>query len=194
MMGSFTPAFDQALARIRAEDAAPAPSDARVRLVTTELDHAAPTLVDSDLADLPPAHRAFARRMLTVAEHIDALYAQQSGMTALAARVQTTDPASQALFRRNWGPRCLGALTEHEAACSALDGAPRQPVDVYPAALQSSDGFCHALEQRFDATALLSPFTVVRGRAARSRPFRTRRRTRRRCGRWRASCARRRMR
>ncbi len=164
--GRFTPAFDAALARIRAEAAAPAPSDPRLRLVIAELDHAAPTLVESDLRELPEVHRDFARRMLAVSERIDALYARQTGMTALADRAREADTASRALFRRNWGPRCLGTLTEREPACSALPGAPRQPVDVYPAAMQSDDGFCRAIEQRPDAASLMTPFTVVRGEGA----------------------------
>lgn len=159
----FTPAFERAMERIVAESLSPEPPDVRARLVRAELDHAAPTLVYSDLRALPEAHRGFARRMLTVAERIDALYATQAGMSALAPRVRDADDASRALFRRNWGPRCLGSLTERELACSALEGAPRQPVDVYPAEMQSSEGFCRALEARPDATALLSPFTVVRG-------------------------------
>ncbi len=161
--GRFTADFARAIERIRAEADAPEPADPRRRLVRAELDHAAPTLVHTDLGELPEVHRAFARRMLAVADRIDALYAQQSGMTALAARLGDADPASRALFRRNWGPRCLGSLTEREAACSALEGAARQPVDVYPAAMQSDDAFCRALERRPDATSLMSPFTVVRG-------------------------------
>ena len=161
--GRFTEDFARAIERIRAEADAPEPADPRLRLVRAELDHAAPTLVLTDLGELPEVHRAFARRMLAVADRIDALYAQQSGMTALSARLHDADPASRALFRRNWGPRCLGSLTEREAACSALEGAARQPVDVYPAAMQSDDAFCRTLERRPDAASLLSPFTVVRG-------------------------------
>lgn len=161
--GRFTPAFDRAMERIAAESRAPDPPDVRARLVRSELDHAAPTLVHSDLRALPEPHRAFARRMLSVAERIDALYAAQTGMTALASRARSADDASRALFRRNWGARCLGSLTEREPACSALEGAPRQPVDTYPAEMQSSEGFCRALEARPDASALLNPFTVVRG-------------------------------
>ena len=161
--GRFTEDFARAIERIRAEADAPDPADPRLRLVRTELDHAAPTLVLTDLSELPEVHRAFARRMLVVADRIDALYAQQSGMTALAPRLRDADPASRALFRRNWGPRCLGSLTERSAACSALDGAARQPVDVYPVAMQSDDAFCRALERRPDAASLLTPFTVVRG-------------------------------
>jgi hypothetical protein len=53
-------------------------------------------------------------------------------------------------------------VTEREPACSAIEGAPRQPVDVYPASMQSDDSFCATLEARPDGEALLAPFTVVR--------------------------------
>ncbi len=161
--GHFTPAWNDALAQITAASTAPESTDPRLRLVHAEIDHAAPTLVETDLADLPPAHRAFARHMLTVATLIDGLYAQQAGMNALAERARSLDPASRALFRRNWGPQCRGARTERDAQCTAIPGAPPQPVEVYPAALQSSEGFCRTLEARADASTLLSPFTVVRG-------------------------------
>lgn len=161
--GRFTADFARAMERIRVEAAAPEPADPRRRLVLAELDHAAPTLVHTGLGELPEVHRGFARRMLAVADLIDALYAQQTGMTALAGRLGDADPASRALFRRNWGPRCLGSLTERSAACTAIEAAPRQAVGVYPEALQSDDAFCRALERRPDAASLLSPFTVVRG-------------------------------
>jgi hypothetical protein len=160
----FTPAFEQALARIRAEHEAPEPTDPRLRWVVAELDHAAPTLVSNDLRDLPPEHRGFARHMVEVASMIDRLYALQTGTTALRDRVPAGEPASQSLFRRNWGPRCLGAITEGEPGCSAIPGAPRQIVDVYPAAIQEAEGFCATLEARPDAAQLIAPFTVVRER------------------------------
>lgn len=160
--GRFTPAYDRALDAIRAANAAPALTDPRLRLIHAELDNAAPTLVETDLRDLPPAHRAFAGHMLAVAAQIDALYALQTGTAALAEQARAQDPASRALFRRNWGPRCVGANTEREAQCTAIPGVTRAPVGVYPAGMQSDDGFCRALEQRPDASALLTPFTVVR--------------------------------
>src|SRR5690606_27156497 len=119
-------AYHAALARIRAEAEAPPPADERLRLVRQELDHAAPTLIATDLRELPAAHRAFAEHMLEVAALIDRLYARQTGMEAMRPRLGD-DPASRALFRRNWGPACRGATTEAEPACSAIDGAPRQP-------------------------------------------------------------------
>lgn len=163
--GAFTPAFDEALARIRREHEAPMPSDARRALVITELDHAAPTLVETDLSSLPEAHRRFASHMLRVAALVDRLYARQVGMEAMQARLDASDPASASLFRRNWGPACRGSTTEAEAACSAIEGAPRQPVDVYPASVQGTDdSFCATLEARPDAQTLLDHFSVVRER------------------------------
>lgn len=161
--GAFTPEGLAVLARIEAEANAPLPSDPRRALVVTELDRAAPTLVETDLSSLPEAHRAFAERMLRVAALVDRLYARQSGMEAMQGTIDASDTASASLFRRNWGPACRGATTEREAACSAIEGAPRQPVDVYPAAMQGADdAFCATLEARPDAQALLGHFSVVR--------------------------------
>jgi hypothetical protein len=141
--GAFTDAFVRVATRIEAEARAAAPSDARRALVITELDHAAPTLVETDVAALPPAHQAFVGHMMRVAELVDRLYARQTGMEAMSARLDASDTASASLFRRNWGPACRGSTTEREAACSAIDGAPRQPVDVYPASIQGEDdSFC----------------------------------------------------
>ena len=161
--GAFTPAFEAARRAIEVEDARPAPTDPRRALVVSELDHAAPTLVETDLTALTPPHQAFARHMLEVARLIDRLYARQIGMAALEGRVDRTDSASASLFRRNWGPACAGSTTERDPLCSAIAGAPHQPVDVYPASLQTGDdSFCAALEARPNATALLTPFTAVR--------------------------------
>lgn len=160
--GAFTPEYDRVLERMRAEDSAAMPTDARRALVVTELDHAAPTLVETDLAGLPEAHQAFARHMLVVAGLMDALYAYQVGMDAMQSRLAPGDDASASLFRRNWGPECQASATESDPACSAIEGAPAQPVDVYPTEIQAEDGFCAAFEARPDATSLLTPFTAVR--------------------------------
>jgi hypothetical protein len=69
------------------------------------------------------------------------------------------------VFRRNWGPECASSVTESDPACSAIEGAPHQPVDAYPAELQADEGFCATLEARPDASTLLTPFTVVRAEA-----------------------------
>lgn len=160
--GAFTPAFENAFAQMVAASQAPEPADERQQLVRQELDNTAPTLVHNDLTELPENHQAFARHMMRVGALIDQLYARQVGMASLADRVAADDPESQSLFRRNWGAGCLGSATEREEACSAIDGAPGQPVDVYPAGIQSSDDFCDTLESRPDADELLTPFTVVR--------------------------------
>ncbi len=163
--GAFTPDYERVLAAIRSEDAAPTPTDPRRALVWTELDHAAPTLVETNLADLPPAHQVFAHHMLNVAGLMDRLYAHQVGMDAMQARLATGDIASASLFRRNWGPECAASVTESDPACSAIEGAPHQPVDAYPPELQADEGFCAVLEARPDASTLLTPFTVVRANA-----------------------------
>ncbi|MBN8612969.1 MAG: hypothetical protein J0L92_20425 [Deltaproteobacteria bacterium] len=156
-------ALDRAIARVAAESRVAAPTDPRRALVVAELDHAAPTLVETEIAALPEAHRAFVGHMLNVAGMVDRLYARQTGMDAMTSRLDASDTASASLFRRNWGPVCRGSTTEREAACSAIEGAPRQPVDVYPAAMQGQDdSFCATLEARPDAQALLGHFSVVR--------------------------------
>lgn len=162
--GRFTPDFERAYERMLEAARAPAPQDERRRLVLEELRSALPTLLETDLTELPAPHRAFAERMLNVAHLIDRLYARQVGMEALASRVSPDDPASQSLFRRNWGTRCRGATTEANAQCSAIEGAPEQPVDVYPASLQLGDDACRRLEAHPRASELLTPFTVVRER------------------------------
>ncbi len=162
--GAFTSEYEAAIERMRQEAHAAPPTDGRVALVLAELDHAAPTLVENDLRQMPAAHREFAGHMLRVGELIDALYSHQTGMDVLRPRAAEADIASRSLFRRNWGPHCKGSITETNQDCSALPGAPRQPVDVYPASMQTDDSFCRTLEARTDAGALLSPFTVVRER------------------------------
>lgn len=159
--GEFTSAFGEAYARIVAAASAPAPTDPRLAAVQSELENTAPTIVYNDLTALPETHRTFAQHMLRVGSLIDALYAKQVGAAALASQV-APDAASQSLFRRNWGPRCLGAETASNEACSAIAGAPAQPVDIYPAAMQSDDAFCEPLQAEGADPALMEPFTVVR--------------------------------
>jgi hypothetical protein len=79
-------------------------------------------------------------------------------------KIPADDVASRSLFRRNWGPRCVAPKTEKNPACSAIPGAPKPKVDVYPADLQDDQGaFCQALEKRKNAKELFAPFVVVRG-------------------------------
>ena len=163
--GRFTDEFRRAYASMVEAERAPAPSDERRRLLIEELRSVAPAVIETDLSALPAPHRAFGQHMLRVAELIDRLYARQVGMDALASQVSADDPLSQSIFRRNWGARCRGASTESNAACSPIEGAPRQPVDVYPASLQQGDDLCARVEGHASASELLTPFTVVREQA-----------------------------
>jgi len=162
----FTPEFDTAYDALVAAHRAPDPEGdddeaRRRRAVLRELDLGRPTLVRSDLRSLPDNERRAIARLLEAAALIDRLYAIQTGAAVLASGVPD-DPASQSLFRRNWGPRCMAPQTEPDPDCSAIPGAPKPRVDVYPADLQDDAGFCAALEKRPDAKELLAPFVVVR--------------------------------
>jgi hypothetical protein len=167
--GAFTPAFDAAYAAMKALAAESDPyagldpaEATRRRLVDEELDQGYPTLVWNDLSDLTPPHRAFLERMLEVGAAIDRLYARQVGSAALADRLPADDAASASLFRRNWGVTCQAPRTEGNPACSAIPGAPEQPVGAYPAEMQADGAFCEALAALPDSARLLDPFTVVR--------------------------------
>ena len=160
--GHFNHDFEALYRRMVALDAAGAPTDARLSQVYRELGSAALALVATDLSGNTEEERDFARRMVAIGRSIDGLYARQVGMAVIASTQQPDDPASRAVFRRNWGPACLAPAVQNEELCSALPGSPDQPVDVYPAALQREEGFCEALRAREDADALLSPFVVVR--------------------------------
>lgn len=163
--GAFTPAFEAAYARIVAASREP-PIDtstadgARRALVRRDLDAGRATLIRTDLRTASPEDRAFVRGMLTVAEKIDVLYEKQNGAAAFAGTLPP-DPESRSLFRRNRGPKCAAPELDTEPACSALPGAPKPFVDVYPASMQARDGFCREIEALRDAKALLGPFTVV---------------------------------
>ncbi len=160
--GKLTPEFDTAYAALVAQSKAAPPADAREKLVIEELDQGKPTLVYSDLSGLSAADKAFVGHILKATRGIDVLYAEQTGKLALQSQVPKDDIASLSLMRRNWGPKCRAPKTENDAACSAIAGAPKPAVDVYPADLQKDDKFCEALEKRRDSKKLLTPFTVVR--------------------------------
>lgn len=135
---------------------------ARRALVLEELDQGRPTLVHSDLRGLSPTDRAAVRSIVAAALELERLFAIQTGAASLLARVPQDHAPSQSLFRRNWGPKCEAPKTEKNAACSAIPGAPKRKVDVYPTSLQDDPKFCEALEKHKDSKALLSPFVVVR--------------------------------
>ncbi len=168
--GKFTPEFEAKLAAIRAKAPAPAKlsddEEKRRLIVGSELDQGAATLVYNDLRAAPATDKAFVQHMLAAAKHIDDLYGTMVGAKAMASRVPADDPASQSLFRRNWGPRCRAPLTEPNPLCSAIPGAPAPLCDAYPAALQSDPKFCDALEKLPNAKTLLDHFVVVRDDAA----------------------------
>jgi hypothetical protein len=136
--------------------------DARQKLVREELDSAAPALLYNDLRTLSEGDRAFVKAMLAVGAAVDALFAKQSGMTALASQVPA-DAESQSLFRRSWGVQCVTPRMEGNKECTAIPGVTEQAVDVYPAAMQKGGrGFCADLEKGPQGKALLTPFAVVR--------------------------------
>jgi hypothetical protein len=168
--GSFTPTFELAYARIEEEagrdDVVANGSDEnelrRRRLVRDDLDYGIATLVHNDLRDLPDDHRSFVQHMLAAARLIDELYAVQTGASQLTDQVPADDLASQAMFRRNWGPGGRAPSTERNPDCSAIPGAPKPKVDAYPASLQDQDDFCTLMAEHDRADDLLDPFTVVR--------------------------------
>ncbi len=134
----------------------------RRTLVREDLDQGRPTLVRTDLTQLSPAEKTFVQHMLQVAARTDDLYSTITGAAAMASQV-APDPESRSLFRRNWGPKCVAPATEKNPDCSAIPGAPRPVVDVWPTAAgnlkQGDADFCSTLEKRSD---LVSPFTAVR--------------------------------
>jgi hypothetical protein len=165
--GAFTKDFETAYEKIAAAAKA-APPDAstpegkRIALVQQDLDAGRATLVRSDLSTLSTDDKTFVTRMLSVADRIDDLYETQNGAKAASAKLPD-DPESRSLFRRNRGPKCEGPLSSKDPACSALPGAPKHTVDIYPAELQANDTFCKDLQARKDASSLMGHFNVVRG-------------------------------
>ena len=158
----FQAAYEQLVDSVRAPAMSGTPEEMeRRRLVGQDLDQGRATLVLSDLGGVSSDDKVFVGHLLEVARLIDNLYDRQTGAAPLAARLPD-DAASQSLFRRNRGPRCVGPATEKNPACSAITGAPRPIVDVYPAAMQEDPEFCRTLEKHRDAQKLLTPFTVVR--------------------------------
>jgi hypothetical protein len=167
--GVLTPEFEGAYEHIVAASKAPPPDaktdDGKRRtLVGEDLDQGRASLVRTDFVKYNADDKAFVRHMLAASRMIDSLYAQAIGSEALASKVPADDEASQSLFRRNHGPRCVGPATEGDPACSAIPGAPREIADIYPPVIdgqkQGDPGFCAALEKHNDP-ALIAPFSVV---------------------------------
>ena len=161
--GSEAPALDVAYKKIvEASKHEDEEADPRRKLVRQDLDAGRPTLVRSDFTSLSATDKAFLKRMLEVAALIDKIYETQNGALAVASKV-AKDPESQSLFRRNRGPKCEGPVSGKDAKCSALEGAPKHKVDIYPAHVQDKDTFCKDLQARKDGEALMGHFNVVRG-------------------------------
>ena len=158
------PTLAEAYPKLVAASRAQTPADLRQKLVGEDLDQGRPTLIRNDLRSLSADDKKFVGHMMNVAKLVDELYQIQLGTAALAAKLPP-DLASQSLFRRNRGPRCVAPATQNNKDCSAIPGAPKPILGIYPAALQADDKFCAALEQRPDAKALMAPFVAVGGTA-----------------------------
>jgi hypothetical protein len=139
--------------------------DARKKSVKKELAAGRVTLVATDLSKADPAERAFAEKILHVAELIETLYAKQMGVLALVDQVPADDPASKILFFRGQGPKCESPATASEKECGALPPEkmpkPRNS-GLYPADLLAANAsFCDDLLKKKGQKDLLDPFTVV---------------------------------
>ena len=135
----------------------------RRKLVADDLDQGAPSVLYTDLRASSALDKTFFRHMLAAAKSIDAIYGTMAGAKELAPRVPAGDAASQSLFRRDWGPKCAGAKTQKNPACTAIPGGAKATNDAYPASLQSDPDFCAALQKRPDAkTVVADHFGVVR--------------------------------
>ena len=167
--GTFTESFRNAYSALVREHRDPVeslnlpkPELDRHMLVIKDLEQGTPTLVLSSLKDLPEQDKAFVRALTSVAPAVDALYLRQLGADKLLAALPPDDLASAGLFRRNWGPRCVGSLTRDDAKCSALSEPQVPKPDAYPAALQSGADFCDSLRRHKDSAHLLARDVVVR--------------------------------
>jgi hypothetical protein len=161
--GRFTPEFDAAYARISRPmtfDGLAAAEKARRASVLAELGQGRPTLVLTTITD--PREAEIAARLEKTARIIERIYAKQSGVDGLYARIPADDTASRAMFFRNQGPFCEAPKTENDPACSALSPRPKRVSGMYPESIQASPDFCTVLEKRKDADALFDQFSVVR--------------------------------
>jgi hypothetical protein len=139
------------------------PDDARRRaLVSEDLDHSAPTLIETDVRTASATDKKLVQHVLAVAGWIDDIYATMRGVKALASRVPADDAASQSLFRRNWGPACVCAKTRDDPQCTAIPGAPQAVPDAYPTVHKVPDAeYCKSLAKQPNAKDLMNPFTVL---------------------------------
>ena len=166
--GQFTDAFKEAYAQLvdvlkdptqgRTLDAAEAE---RLKNVASELDQAAINVVLTDFSDASEQDKAFVKAMLKVGALIDNLYAQQSGLDLVMAKIPENDTLSRSMARRNWSAKALSPQVSKVPNSSAIAGNPKIPVGVYPETLQSDPNFCKNLQEAPNAQHIMTPFTVV---------------------------------
>ena len=164
--GSFTPKFAEAyalIARPVSLDGLATAEKTRRQAVLEELGQGRPTLVRTTLTDARDAR--LVGHLESTARIIERLFARQSGVYGVAARIPAGDTASSALFFRNQGPFCEAPRTENDPNCSAVAPRPKNISGMYPAAIQSDAGFCTVLEKRADAVVLLNQFSIVSEKA-----------------------------
>jgi len=161
--GAFTPAFDDAYARMAKPDAisTDAAEQTRHRLVIDELAQGRVTLVETDLTQATPADKNLVKHLLNAASSIERLYARQKGVFGMESNIPAADTASRMLFHRNQSPYCEAPKTEGEAACSALSPKPPRSVGLYPSELQGDPAFCDSLAKAPNAAELMGHFNVV---------------------------------
>lgn len=158
--GAFGPRFFVEFDRVAAEAGIDAKGDGRDQVLRRELDEGAAVLVRTDLRRASREEREVTRHVLAAARHVDELYALQTGAAALRAKLPP-EPWARSVFRRSWGPACSTPALAAHPACTAVEGARKARVGVYPEKLQDAPTFCKDLEARPDAKALLAPFVAV---------------------------------
>jgi hypothetical protein len=166
--GVFTPAAEQALARIRAvkagghDNSKLTPEErSRRKAVLAELEQGYPTLVYTDLSGASDEDRAIVGHMMSAAALIEQLHARQNAVEGMRELIPTDDPMSRTVLYRNQGPWCVAPKTESDPDCNALVGRPEKVSGLYPKALQQHKDFCDTLAARPDAKELMDPFVVV---------------------------------
>jgi hypothetical protein len=161
--GAFTPRFAAAYATLGKSAAAPTPEtlSRRQQLVIEELSQSAPSLVRTDITSDSAAGQAMVSHLMRAATLIEDLYARQTGVDGLEAKIPSDDLASRALFHRNQSPFCAAPKTENDPECSALAPKPARRVGLYPADMQDTNGFCQRMEKAPNAAALMDPFNIV---------------------------------
>lgn len=162
----FTADFDRAYAEVvLASKVHPPPvvndEVKRIQLVNQDLDQGRASIVLTDFTGLSAADKKFAGHMMRVGTLVDQMYDKMTGAAALAAKLPA-DAASQSLFRRNRGSKCVAPATERDPLCSAIPGSPKPVFSLYPPDLQTQPNFCDALAKAAKES-VRAPFTVVGG-------------------------------